>query len=141
MLNLTRLKYDGDVLFRSRVNYLLMTMAFIMLGLFSRFHIMPSLIYAHAGDILWACMVYCLCGYICGKVSVIKLAIMAFMFSCVVELSQLYHADWIDCIRYTPVGGLILGYGFLWSDIVKYIVGICLMAVIDHYCLRKAKLD
>lgn len=41
-----------------------------------------------------------------------------------VEISQLYHARWIDSIRQTALGGLVLGFGFLWTDLVCYSVGI-----------------
>ena len=41
-----------------------------------------------------------------------------------VEISQLYHAPWIDSIRQTTLGGLVLGFGFLWTDFVCYSVGI-----------------
>ncbi len=41
-----------------------------------------------------------------------------------VELSQLYHAPWIDSIRQTTLGGLILGFGFLWSDLACYALGV-----------------
>ncbi len=39
-------------------------------------------------------------------------------------MSQLYHAEWIDSIRATTLGGLVLGYGFLWSDLVAYTIGV-----------------
>ncbi|CKH20539.1 Protein of uncharacterised function (DUF2809) [Streptococcus pneumoniae] len=39
-------------------------------------------------------------------------------------MSQLYHAEWIDNIRATTLGGLVLGYGFLWSDLVAYTIGV-----------------
>ena len=46
------------------------------------------------------------------------------------ETSQLYHAPWIDRIRATTLGGLVLGFGFLWSDIACYTVGVaCAMCV------------
>ena len=45
------------------------------------------------------------------------------ILSIAVELSQLYHAPWIDSIRQTTLGGLILGFGFLWSDLACYAVG------------------
>ncbi len=34
------------------------------------------------------------------------------------------HAPWIDGIRNTTLGGLVLGFGFLLSDLVCYLVGI-----------------
>ena len=36
----------------------------------------------------------------------------------------LYHAPWIDNLRQTTLGGLVLGFGFLWSDIFCYTIGI-----------------
>ncbi len=37
-------------------------------------------------------------------------------FSVTVEISQPYHARWIDSIRQTSLGGLILDVVFVWSD-------------------------
>ena len=48
-----------------------------------------------------------------------------------IEISQLYHAPWIDAIRNTILGGLILGFGFLWSDLVCYTIGIIIGIIID----------
>jgi Protein of unknown function (DUF2809) len=41
-----------------------------------------------------------------------------------VKLSQLYHAPWIDSIRHTTLGGLILGFDFVWSDLACYALGV-----------------
>ncbi len=49
---------------------------------------------------------------------------MALTFSLCIEVSQLYHASWIDTVRGTRVGGLVLGYGFLWSDLARYAAGV-----------------
>jgi hypothetical protein len=51
-------------------------------------------------------------------------AVRAEVFSLTVELSQLYHTPWIDKLRQIPVIVLLLGQGFLWSDLVCYGVGI-----------------
>jgi hypothetical protein len=48
-----------------------------------------------------------------------------------VEVSQLYHAPWIDAIRQTRLGGWVLGFGFLWSDLACYAVGIATGAVAE----------
>jgi len=50
--------------------------------------------------------------------------IISLVLAFAVEVSQLYHAPWIDGIRSTTLGGLVLGFGFLWSDLVCYLVGI-----------------
>jgi len=49
-----------------------------------------------------------------------------------VEFSQLYHAPWIDSIRHTWLGGLVLGFGFLWTDLVCYTAGIAIGLTLLH---------
>ena len=57
--------------------------------------------------------------------------IISLILAFAVEVSQLYHAPWIDSIRNTTLGGLVLGFGFLWSDLVCYLVGIAAGALIE----------
>ncbi len=52
-------------------------------------------------------------------------------FAVAIEISQLYHDPWIDAIRQTTLGGLILGFGFLWSDLACYAVGVGLGVMIE----------
>lgn len=60
-----------------------------------------------------------------------KTGIISLSFCFVIEFSQLYHAEWIDQIRDTSLGGLVLGYSFLWSDIEAYTIGIAACAAIE----------
>jgi hypothetical protein len=46
-------------------------------------------------------------------------------------MSQLYHAPWIDSNRGTTLGALVLGHGFVWSDLACYAVGVGLGASIE----------
>lgn len=69
-------------------------------------------------------MVFLLLGIFFTKKSTVWVAVAALLFSFVIELSQLYHSSWIDTLRSYPFGGLILGYGFLWSDLVCYTMGV-----------------
>ena len=48
---------------------------------------------------------------------------LALVFSLMIEVSQLYHAPWIDASA-NALGGLVLGFGFVWSDLVCYLVGV-----------------
>lgn len=61
-----------------------------------------------------------------SKAALWKLALFAYGLGVVNELLQLYHAPWIEAIRQTRIGGLLLGFGFLWSDIICYAVGVML---------------
>jgi hypothetical protein len=48
-----------------------------------------------------------------------------------VEFSQLYHAPWIDAIRATPPGRLVLGNTFNWPDLFAYALGVGLGAWVE----------
>jgi len=62
---------------------------------------------------------------------------LSLAFSYCIEISQLYHDTWIDAIRGTTLGALVLGHGFLWSDIVAYTVGIVLCSLADFLIFNK----
>jgi hypothetical protein len=65
--------------------------------------------------------------------------VLAMKFSYVIEFSQLYQSDWINTLRDTTLGGLILGYGFLWSDLLCYAAGIFIGACLEKYFFLKGK--
>lgn len=111
---------------RNRVVYALFTIVVIILGLSSRkfAFALPHLLNDYLGDALWALMIFTGFGFLFPKTETKKLAFISLMFCYGIEASQLYHAEWIDSIRGTTLGGLVLGYGFLWSDVVAYTIGV-----------------
>ena len=113
---------------RSRFVYALLIFAVILLGLASRAQSvqphLPQVIREYAGDTLWALTAFLGIGFLCPKLSTWRVAALAVGFALLIECSQLYHAPWIDALRHTRIGGLILGFGFLWSDLVCYAVGV-----------------
>jgi hypothetical protein len=104
-----------------------------VLGIGSRrfAYALPVAIAAYAGDTLWALAAFLGIGLVFPRASTHVIALLAISFSVAVEISQLYHAPWIDSIRQTNLGGLILGFGFLWSDLVCYVAGAGSGVVID----------
>ena len=104
-----------------------------LLGIGSRrfAHALPELIAAYAGDTLWALAAFLGIGLVLPQASTRTIACLAMAFSVAIEISQLYHAPWIDSIRQTILGGLILGFGFLWSDLVCYVAGVVFGVMID----------
>ena len=117
---------------RNRLLYLILTIIVMILGLLSRkISGLPKIIELYSGDILWALMVFLLFAFLFNKKSTIFIISWAIICSYSTEISQLYHAPWIDAIRNTVLGGLILGFGFLWSDLVCYTIGIIIGIIID----------
>ncbi|MFJ8353680.1 ribosomal maturation YjgA family protein [Bacillus paramycoides] len=111
---------------RNRILYAIFTIIVIVLGLSSRkfAYDLPDILNAYLGDALWALMIFTGFGFLFPKIETKKLTIISLIFCYGIEISQLYHAEWIDSIRATTLGGLVLGYGFLWSDLVAYTIGI-----------------
>ena len=117
---------------RNRLLYLILTIIVMALGLLSRkISGLPKIIELYSGDILWALMVFLLFAFLFNKKSTIFIISWAIICSYSIEISQLYHAPWIDAIRNTVLGGLILGFGFLWSDLVCYTIGVIIGIIID----------
>ncbi len=124
---------------RNRFVYLLLAVATIALGLASRrlAGFLPNFINLGLGDALWAVMVYLFVGAIFNRWAVVRTATVSLAFCYFVEISQLYHAPWIDAIRATRMGGLVLGFGFLWSDMVAYTLGVAAVAIVEQLATKK----
>jgi hypothetical protein len=109
--------------------YALAAMGVIGLGLASRSEAvgLPWFVAKYLGDALWGLVVFVGFGFLFPRQSTLLITVLAVGFACSVEFSQLYHPSWLDAIRATRLGGLVLGTPsatFAWGDIVAYLVGI-----------------
>lgn len=120
--------------------YLAVTFAIILIGLASRRYgnMLPDFIADYSGDTLWAAMVYFGIRFLFPSLPILKAVIGALLFSYGIEVSQLYQADWINAVRNTTLGALVLGHGFLWTDIICYTVGVLVSAIVDS-CFNRIK--
>jgi len=111
---------------RSRPLYALLVLAVIAAGLASRKFpaLLPAQLGKYPGDALWALMVLLLVGLARPGWSVGRVAAVALATSFAVEFSQLYQADWINAIRHTTLGHLVLGSTFHMPDLLAYAVGV-----------------
>ncbi|MBL7644890.1 MAG: DUF2809 domain-containing protein [Candidatus Hydrogenedentes bacterium] len=118
--------------------YLLCAIVVALLGLASRRFgdSLPAFLAEYAGDTLWALLVFLGVSALRPDARLWIRGAMALGVAFLVELSQLYHAPWIDGIRATTIGGLVLGFGFLWSDLVCYAVGVTIGMSLDRAVRR-----
>jgi Protein of unknown function (DUF2809) len=118
---------------RNRVLYALLALAVIASGLLWRSGLipMPQWLSNNGGDALWALVVFVGFGFLFPRASTLTVALLALTFAWSVEFSQLYHAPWIDAIRATIPGKLVLGNTFNWPDLPAYVVGIVLGALAE----------
>jgi hypothetical protein len=105
----------------------------IGLGLFVRSSWVdfPAIIDEYLGDIIWGGMTYFLFGMVFPERSLRIKALIALAFSYSIELSQLLDYEWLETLRQNRFMALILGFGFKFSDLLCYTVGIGLALIID----------
>lgn len=113
---------------RIRLSYALGCAGGVACGLVSRRYgaVFPEFVATYAGDTLWAATVMLGLGLISPSARPARKACLAIGISFTVELSQLIHTPWLDTLRRTTPGALLLGRGFLWSDLACYVTGVVL---------------
>ncbi len=109
-----------------RIIYTVVALVTIPIGLATRkrplfFH---SFIAEYGGDTLWALLFFLTVRITWINKPLWVIAIITYAFCVLIEISQLYEAAWIQKWRETFLGQMILGRGFLWSDLICYAVGI-----------------
>ena len=132
--------YEAQLTIRHRPIplYLALAVLTIAAGLATRLYpaFFPPFIARYAGDALWAAMAFWILALGWRRAGTLGLTAGAIALAFAVELSQLYHAPWINSIRSTRIGALLLGSDFLRSDLVCYMVGAGLAAGIDALIVR-----
>lgn len=109
----------------------------ILLGLLSRSDTpLPSFFKEFGGDTLWASMFYFIFLWISPNQKASLILGITILFSFVIEFSQLIDVAWLNALRTTPLR-LLLGQGFLISDLLCYVIGALLAYGIDQLFLIK----
>lgn len=114
------------------VIYVVLIAVTIPLGLASRSRAipMPDVVRRYGGDVLSAVCIFF------GIRLVLRyrprwMAMAGGFGVCVlIELQQLYRGSWLLQLRNDTALGILLGHGFLWSDIASYAVGSVLGVVL-----------
>jgi Protein of unknown function (DUF2809) len=116
----------------------------IVLGLASRDSriAMPQIMRANGGDVASATCIFFGVRFWNQRSTVARCAAIAITICVLIELQQLYQAPWAIRVRTNRLVGTLLGHGFLWIDIARYIVGVviglALAFVIERTVLRSA---
>ncbi|MFC3748615.1 DUF2809 domain-containing protein [Paenibacillus sp. GCM10012306] len=128
-------------MWRTKIIYLSAVLLVIVLGLGSRAFAeqLPPFVSRHFGDALWGSMVYLGFRMLWTRRQLLFSFWLSLLFSYGIEFSQLYQADWINNIRATVLGGLVLGKGFLWIDLLRYTIGITVVFVLDRAISQRYK--
>ncbi len=103
----------------------------IALGLGSRHAVMPDFVKTYAGDFLWGVLFFALGAYLWPTCATVRLWCGAVAVTEGIEGSRLWRPAWLEHLRTTAVGGLLLGHGFSWSDVVCVAAGATAAALLD----------
>ncbi|WP_095978851.1 DUF2809 domain-containing protein [Melittangium boletus] len=127
---------------RSRVLLVPALLLTVVLGLGSRSgmarHVLPRFLTDYAGDTLWATLVYLGVLLLWPWLSVWRAATGSLGFAFLIEGSQLFHPPWLDALRSHTLVALVLGRGFLVSDLFCYAAGVALGVGLDVAFLSPA---
>ncbi|WP_150275874.1 DUF2809 domain-containing protein [Paenibacillus tepidiphilus] len=126
---------------RAKLGYGLAVLLVMLSGLAARgfgSHL-PPFVASHFGDALWAAMIYFVFRILFTRQKRRLALMLGFGFSYLIEFSQLYQAAWIAGLRSTALGGLMLGQGFLWIDLLRYAAGLLLACALDAVVWRLLK--
>ncbi|TRX39798.1 ribosomal maturation YjgA family protein [Flavobacterium restrictum] len=116
-----------------RIRYFILVIIVIFLGIISR---KSAIIPLATGDLLYAVMIYFGIRMVGTRIRKKQSATIGLLLCYAIEIFQLYQADWIIPIRKSLLGRLILGQGFLWSDLIAYTFGIAIAVGIDYTFLK-----
>lgn len=112
---------------RRRMTFLALSAVVVGLGLTSRHPLAPGFIQAHAGDGLYAVLVYLLLTVVAPDAGQVRRGIVALGLCFAVEALQAVDATpggALARIRALPFAHLVLGRGFVWVDLLRYGIGV-----------------
>lgn len=110
----------------------------IAVGLASRrvTWLFPAALGKYPGDALYAVLAYWLLAMALPRLHPVRTAGLCTLFCFAIEAGQLWHPPWLDAIRATMLGHLVLGSSFAAGDLLAYAVGACAAAAIEMTAIR-----
>jgi hypothetical protein len=117
---------------RRRVRYLVLAIGTIIVGLMVHLggSLLPPVFRDVLGDALWATMVVWWMGVAAPRLRLRTRGLAALAVCVAVELSQRYHPPFLDALRRTLPGHLVLGSGYDPRDLLAYAAGVVVAVVL-----------
>ncbi|WP_291284237.1 DUF2809 domain-containing protein [Flavobacterium sp.] len=122
----------------NRLNYFILILLVLILGILSR---KISGIPLFIGDVLYAVLIYFGFRFLIMDSKKSTSLLLSLLFCFGIEVLQLVQIDWLLAIRKTTLGHYILGEGFLWLDLLCYVIGTLLAFLIDKRLIKTQSLN
>lgn len=127
-----------SILKNNRLYYFLALFITLILGILSR---KTTVVPLFIGDILYAVLIYFGFRFLIIKSKKSTSLLFSLLFCFGIEFLQLVQIDWLIAIRKTTLGHYILGQGFLWLDLLCYVIGTLLAFLIDWKFIKTQNLN
>ncbi len=113
--------------FKYRITLLISMLAIVPLGYIIRFHgPAPEWLNDSFGSVAYEIFWILLVGFLFPQASPLWTAVGVYFATCVLEFLQLWHPPFLEAMRSTLPGRLVLGNFFTWSDFLSSFIGSCL---------------
>jgi Protein of unknown function (DUF2809) len=93
---------------------------------------LPPALVKYGGSVLWGTMVFFLVAIAASRLSRRSVALISASIAVGVELFRLVHAPWLDALRLTVAGALLLGRVFSAWNMLAYGFGIAFGMLLDR---------
>ena len=108
----------------TRLTFLAAALVSGALGYWLRFDApVPYWVRDGSGGVAYVVFWICLAGFVGPKLSAFRAAVCVLAATCTLEFLQQWHPVWLEAMRRTLPGRLVLGTTFEWSDLPPYFVG------------------
>ncbi|HEY9831335.1 MAG TPA: DUF2809 domain-containing protein [Stenomitos sp.] len=118
------LKSQQHRIFKYRMALLISLLIILPVGYMIRFHgAAPEWLNDTLGSIAYEIFLILLIAVLFPKASPLWTAIGVCLATCLVEFLQLWQPPFLQALRATFPGRLVLGNSFTWSDFISYFIG------------------
>jgi hypothetical protein len=97
---------------------------------------MPELVRTYGGDVLSATCIFFGVRFVLRRYTLPRCGLIAFVVCLLIELQQLITWKPLVRLREDTAADILLGHGFLWSDLVCYAFGVAIGCAISHFAMR-----
>jgi len=87
------------------------------------------------GDTMWTLAFFAFYRFVFYRAKLWFVALITLDWAFFIETSQLWHPHWLDVIRSYKLGGMLLGFGFRWQDLICDAGGV-LLGLFIFWCLQ-----
>jgi len=104
---------------------LIIVLLLVPLGIYTKFYHGPGegFVHAYLGGILYVIFFIFLASLVFPKVRALKVSLVVFVITCLLEFTQLIQTPWLNELREYFLVHALIGSGYTTYDLLFYVVG------------------